>query len=138
VRVAHPNHGEPSVNHQEPPKREKQRRKRATAKHTLPDGFSVSPKVEAWAAKAGHGNLQAHLEAFVLKAAAKGYTYADWDAAFMSAIRSDWAGIREPVRKVDKTMAGNIAAAQRYLRSSHTGFAEIDYSEGLPTEEKQR
>jgi hypothetical protein len=33
------------------------------------------------------------LESFVSKAKAKAYTYADWDQAFMNAIRDDWANL---------------------------------------------
>lgn len=29
------------------------------------------------------------------KAKARGYAYADWDAALMEAIRQDWAGLRK-------------------------------------------
>lgn len=55
----------------------------------------MSAKVVAWAAARGFDRLDDHLEAFRLKAEAKGYTYADWDAAFKTAIRDDWAGLRK-------------------------------------------
>ena len=70
-----------------PPSREK----KATQ---LPDNFCVSDRVKAWAADHGFGQLDEHLEAFKLKAIAKAYTYTDWDAAFMGAIRDDWAKTR--------------------------------------------
>lgn len=57
----------------------------------LPADFGISDRVKAWAAEKGHGRLELHLESFKAKCAAHGYTYADWDAAFMEAIRSDWA-----------------------------------------------
>jgi hypothetical protein len=60
----------------------------------LPEDFAVSERVTAWAAEKGYGQLQEHLEAFKRKAAANGYSYADWDAAFMEAIREDWAKLR--------------------------------------------
>ena len=63
-------------------------------KISLPDGFGVSAAVTAWAAEKGFGQLDAHLDAFTRKAKAKGYTYVDWDAAFMEAIREDWAKLR--------------------------------------------
>jgi hypothetical protein len=67
------------------------RKPRATP---LPDDFTVSDRVREWAAKNGFGRLDEHLSAFVRKCAAKGYTYVDHDAAFMEAIREDWARLR--------------------------------------------
>lgn len=69
------------------------RRSRA-AKSTLPDGFAVSERVRGWAAERGYDRLNDHLDCFRRKASANGYTYADWDAAFMEAIREDWAKLR--------------------------------------------
>lgn len=73
------------------PKAARRAKKPATA---MPEDFGISDAVRAWAAKKGIGNLEAHLEAFRLQAAAKGYTYADWDAALQNAIRGNWAGIK--------------------------------------------
>jgi hypothetical protein len=47
--------------------------------------------VKAWAADKGFKRLDAHLESFRSKAIAKSYSYADWDEAFMGAVRDDWA-----------------------------------------------
>ncbi|MBE2258678.1 MAG: hypothetical protein J0L59_08770 [Xanthomonadales bacterium] len=66
-------------------------RKRAPQKHPLPEDFGISERVRAWAAEKGHDRLDKHLESFRTKAQAKGYTYADWDAAFMEAVRENWA-----------------------------------------------
>lgn len=66
-------------------------RKRAPAKHPLPEDFGISDRVRTWAAEKGHDRLDQHLESFRAKAQAKGYAYADWDAAFMEAIRENWA-----------------------------------------------
>lgn len=68
-------------------------RKRAPLKTSLPEGFGISDRVRQWAAEKGHGRLEQHLESFRGKAMAKGYTYADWDAAFMEAVRENWAGL---------------------------------------------
>ena len=57
----------------------------------LPDDFGISSAVQAWATAKGHTRLPEHLESFRAKAKAKGYTYADWDAALMEAVRNDWA-----------------------------------------------
>ncbi|WP_439891578.1 hypothetical protein ACS7SF_02760 [Ralstonia sp. 25C] len=64
--------------------------KRKTA---MPPDFGISPRVSEWACAKGYGNLTAHLESFRAKCHAKGYRYADWDSAFMEAIRADWAGL---------------------------------------------
>jgi len=57
----------------------------------IPDTFAVSDRVAAWAAENGHDRLPERLASFRLKCQAKGYEYADWDAAFMEAIRANWA-----------------------------------------------
>ncbi|WP_342616968.1 hypothetical protein [Rhodoferax sp. GW822-FHT02A01] len=60
-------------------------------KTAIPADFAVSDRVKVWAEKHGHTQLDQHLEHFVGKAIANGYTYADWDEALMNAIRGDWA-----------------------------------------------
>ena len=47
---------EPSLNHQEPPERV-QRRKGKAVKRPLPEGFCMSPQVEAWAIEHGFTRL---------------------------------------------------------------------------------
>lgn len=59
-----------------------------------PEDFAVSERVKTWAEKKGYTRLDEHLEAFLAKCKAKGYTYIDHDAAFMEAIREDWAKLR--------------------------------------------
>jgi len=59
----------------------------------IPDDFSVSERVKRWANQKGFSDLEKHLEHFVILSQAKGYTYTDWDAAFMNAIRSNWAKV---------------------------------------------
>lgn len=63
-------------------------------KTPLTDNFSISPAVEVWAKNKGHTRLDEHLESFKAKCRANGYQYVDWDAAFMEAIRSDWAQLK--------------------------------------------
>lgn len=70
------------------------RKKRAST--PLPADFVVSDRVKAWAATKGFTQLDEHCEAFRAKCEAKGYTYADWDSAFMEAVREDWARLRTP------------------------------------------
>lgn len=63
-------------------------------KHPLPADFEISERVRQWALDKGFGKLDAHLESFRGKAVANGYTYANWDEAFMGAVRDDWAKLR--------------------------------------------
>jgi hypothetical protein len=67
---------------------------------SLPADFSISERVRAWATEKGHRRLDARLEHFVGYAKRSGKKYVDWDEAFMSAIREDWAklGAQEPAR----------------------------------------
>jgi hypothetical protein len=67
---------------------------------TLPDDFGLSERVIEWAQKNGHTNLEKHLEYFILKAKAKNYRYTDWDAAFMGAVRDNWAEVKSSERKL--------------------------------------
>ena len=73
--------------------------KLSSRKTAIPADFAVSERVQRWASEHGHSRLAEHLDAFKRKVAAKGYRYVDWDAAFMEAIREDWArlgGFRGP------------------------------------------
>ena len=60
----------------------------------IAEDFAISDRVRRWAAAQGVTELEAHFEHFVTKCKAKGYEYADWDAAFMGAIRDNWRGDR--------------------------------------------
>lgn len=60
----------------------------------MPADFEISDRVKTWSAQRGFDRLDEHLEAFKRKAAARGYEYIDWEAAFMEAVREDWAKIR--------------------------------------------
>lgn len=68
-------------------------KKRKPPKTLIPENFAVSDAVKAWAESKGHARLAEHLEFFVSKAKAKAYEYADWDQAFMNAVRDDWANL---------------------------------------------
>ena len=87
-----PTSDEPSLNHQEPPKR-----KRAKGALTsLPEGFSISERVRAWAdAKGFTPHLEAHLEHFVGTVRASGRKYLDWDDALMNYVRGDYGDVRK-------------------------------------------
>lgn len=85
----------------------------APAMVTLPEGFGISGRVRKWAAEKGHDRLDQHFDAFVGRARAKGYKYADWDEALMNAIRENWA---------------KLPAQSKHDR--HAGFGQRDYHEG--------
>lgn len=70
------------------------RKRGAPARKTsIPDDFGISERVKRWAGEKGFDRLETRLDDFASKARAKGYTYADWDEAFMGAIRNDWANL---------------------------------------------
>lgn len=60
----------------------------------IPEGFSISENVKKWAKEKGYSQLDEHLDAFKRKVAARGYKYIDWDAAFMEAVRENWAKLK--------------------------------------------
>ena len=66
----------------------------ARKKVSLPSDFAVSSRVSAWATEKGFDRLPDHLDAFRRKAEMNAYRYADWDLAFMEAVREDWAKLR--------------------------------------------
>lgn len=85
----------------------------------LPDGFSISQGVRAWAAEHGYQRLEEHFDAFVDKAKANGYAYADWDAALKNAIRGDWANLRgkraAPAGEAATVSSGDAARTMAHL-----------------------
>ena len=96
-----------SVTYQEPIKRRK-------PKTSLPDSFvadGVTDAHRAWAESHGFmvGLLELHFQSFIDKAAAKGYQYADWDRAFYSAVRDDWAGLNQKAAEPTKIAGVYVA-----------------------------
>lgn len=57
----------------------------------IPKDFSISERVQKWADKNGYIHLDKHLESFIDRCKANNYKYTDWDSAFMTAIRDNWA-----------------------------------------------
>ena len=62
-------------------------------KTSMPDDFGISDAVREWASKNGHNRLNQHLEHFRDTAQSKDYKYVNWDSAFKTAIRKNWAGL---------------------------------------------
>lgn len=77
--------------------REEKRREeidKKSRKTSIPKNFTISDRVKEWALKNKHHSLETHLENFILQAKSKNYQYADWDSAFMTAIRDNWAKVQ--------------------------------------------
>ena len=85
------------------------------SQHAMPKDFCVSERVKQWAGQKGFERLEDHMEVFKQKAAAKGYAYADWDEAFMGAVRDDWAELRSNVVQHPASRDIPSPASQRRL-----------------------
>ena len=78
------------------PREEKRREDIYTSKNKkipLPKDFSISERVNKWAIENNYDELEKHLANFILACESKNYKYANWDSAFMTAIRDNWAKI---------------------------------------------
>ena len=85
------------------------RKRVKTRKHPIPADFVISERVKAWAAAKGHSRLVERFDHFVSAAKARGYEYADWDEAFMGAIRDDWAKLGKSQPDASKPGGGRRA-----------------------------
>lgn len=99
-----------------------EKNKPASRKTPIAADFGISERVKKWAEEKGHQNLDIHLENFIGACKANGYTYIDWDDAFMNAIRNDWAKLK---------YQGRARPAAAPKQSRHSGFDKVDYSEGI-------
>lgn len=75
----------------------KKPKKEKSVLRTLPDDFCISERVQKWAIEHNHKNIELHLERFKETALMKNYKYADWDLAFMKAVREDWGKVNVKV-----------------------------------------
>jgi hypothetical protein len=82
--------------------------RRRSPKVPLPEGFGLSERVIEWAKEQGFDRLPEHLDAFRLKAVANDYRYADWDSAFMAAVKADWARLGVSSSKGRDKFAGAL------------------------------
>jgi hypothetical protein len=83
--------------------------KKSDSKRTrIPDAFEASERVRTWAMLQGitQTDLDRHVELFVGRCQRNGYRYADWDAALMSAITEDWAGLRTAAKSAHDARHG--------------------------------
>ena len=67
----------------------------------IPDDFTISDAVRAWAETNGYDQLDLHLSNFIDSCKAKDYRYRDWDAAFRKAISSNWARLSQRPKPVE-------------------------------------
>lgn len=88
---ARSSHQTPVTSNQEKTKTKAPAKARASV---IPENFSISEGVRAWADGYGYANLEGHLVHFVGYAKANGKKYIDWEQGFMNAIRDDWAKLR--------------------------------------------
>lgn len=75
----------------------------------IPADFGISERVAKWAAEKGHTRIPERLEQFIGAAKARAYEYADWDEAFMAAVRDDWAKFGKSDSAIDKPGGGRRA-----------------------------
>ena len=62
-------------------------------KTSISKDFAISERVINWANREGYRDLNKHLDNFILVAQSNNYKYTDWDAAFMRAIKDNWAKV---------------------------------------------
>ena len=62
-------------------------------KTSLPKNFTISDRVIIWANEKGYRDLEKHFDHFIMLAQSNNYKYTDWDAAFMRAIKDNWAKV---------------------------------------------
>lgn len=100
---------------------------------TLPVDFKVSDQVKAWANEKGFDRLDEHLENFVGYAIANAKKYADWDQAFMNAIRGNWAKLR-PVQQPSYQSSAQQTASEhdRWRQAEQQAFGERDVTPKKP------
>ena len=79
--------------HDDVMKEEKRIEEKRLIKTSIPDDFKVSERVIRWANEKGYRDLNKHLDNFILVAQSNNYKYTDWDAAFMRAIKDNWAKV---------------------------------------------
>lgn len=96
-------------------KKEKSKKKKPLI--PLPENFIISDRVRKWAAEKKRNHLEDHLEAFKSKCLSKDYRYADWDEAFMTAIRDNWA-------RIDDGGNGNGNGAGNFRCGTGKAFGE--------------
>lgn len=113
IEPLHPVADEPSMNHQEP-----KREQRPAPKRRIPENWSPSKNLVAWAKKERPDlNLVTVTADFLDYHLSKGEARASWDASFRTWVRKEG------------TFARNTT--QRRVGAMQSGFRELNYSESL-------
>lgn len=99
---------------------------RKPVKTSLPADFSISERVRTWAVEKGYQHLEAHLENFIGKCRAKGYTYVDWDEGLMGAIRDDWAKLNVPNARAAPAASTGLSKAGQLTANNAMRWLEAE------------
>jgi predicted phage replisome organizer len=109
--------------------------KKSKIKTSIPENFQISDRVRKWAAGKNQNHLEEHLESFKLKCKSKDYKYIDWDAAFMNAIRDNWAKVDNGGGTSESPPSMVISCQKcgaRILRSDLVGKGCVNCEYGKP------
>lgn len=77
-----------------------------------PIGFHITDKLRSWANEKKHTHLEEHFENFKCQCEAKGYKYKNWNSAFQTAIRNDWAKINKDKQHEENKRSSTPKAKQ--------------------------
>ena len=110
--------------------------KKSKIKTSIPENFQISDRVRKWAAGKNQNHLEEHLESFKLKCKSKDYKYIDWDAAFMNAIRDNWAKVDNSSTRASPPplVISCQKCGARILRSDLVGKGCVNCEYGKPAE----
>ena len=116
--------------------KERERERERKAKTSLPENFQISDRVRKWAAGKNQNHLEEHLESFKLKCKSKDYKYIDWDAAFMNAIRDNWAKVDNSSTRASPPplVISCPKCGSRIIRSDLVGKGCVNCEYGKPAE----
>lgn len=94
---------------------------RSKRNRPIPDDFTISADVQAWAAENGFTHLEDHLEAVILWAKMKGPRCEDWNEILKRAIRDNWGLVSNEPPK------GKAIDMEEYARRSREeGIRELE------------
>lgn len=110
--------------------------KKSKIKTSIPENFQISDRVRKWAAGKNQNHLEEHLESFKLKCKSKDYKYIDWDAAFMNAIRDNWAKVDNSSTRASPPplVISCPKCGSRIIRSDLVGKGCVNCEYGKPAE----
>lgn len=98
---------------------------------TWPNGFHITDKLMTWANKNKHTRIEEHFDNFKIQCEAKGYKYKNWNSAFQSAIRNDWAKLNK-VNQYEENRRSN-----RKLSAAEQATADVERYDKIHSERQQ-